>query len=971
MRGKCSSFGDIRFMNIVLLHDSRIAINSLSFLLIQSSWRSLSLSIMLVVDATDCSDSVDKSLSAVEYCESWIHSMRWACSSTLTASTASQGRGMRPVLNQQLMLKGLLAVPMTTRNGLRGTAFPVMGNFFPSEESHSNNLINTIINSFARASIKRKLQFDAVVIRGYQEGITATKRRLAKQDLLYFSFGKRCLYRVCLSRIFLAIHVLANALCRKEKKNSLLRTVTDLFRLVPFAVFVVVPFMELLLPVALKLFPGMLPSTFESANEKEAKMKKTLKMKIEMAKFLQKTLDNMPVQAKERSRSSQTAKDFTQFYDKVQTRGGVVSNEEIMNFSKLFEDEITLDSLTRPQLVALCKMLEMQSFGTNNFLRFQIRLKVRALVADDKTIQHEGVGSLAVWELQQACKSRGMRAYGLSKQRLQSQLKGWLELSLDEQVPISLLLMSRMLFVAPEVTPESLAATISTLPEEVATMTRAKIGKSEGKIDNKTRLDVIRSEEKKIKEDKQELMAADLEKKKREEVMKKKTEEEAKKREAMRKAVEETQADILATATAASMDSQVDLPLSTGKILAEGIQVTKATVSHTGEIEKDAELLVDRAPVIQDKATVLESAEVLTEDLTIKAAKEQLSSLLQQELTAEDLHDVEEALEFLGVEKKQLLYETKELAALKAELASYKEHTMDFKQALVDANMDRKEIRESKAARRLFHKVNKMIGRMDPLLTALSKEKDSLQKMVDAGDAKQKQKADLVSVEELITHMSHVSKAPDISKVEMIRSVLERMDEDKDGAVKVEHVMRVLELMTADKVGISPKLFEEVIEMMAKEQQMETTKLIARALESNVDQPEPPVVEVSSAESTSFIDPSTTTDSSTVESTSYDEPSITNKITQPEETYIADTSQTDHSQHTEKDTTATKEDSSELSLNLQESLEDSQKNQSDSPSSVEEERKKSQLDEAIIHSSSSSSSSNGEHSHKKEVKQSQ
>jgi hypothetical protein len=34
-------------------------------------------------------------------------------------------------------------------------------------------------------------------------------------------------------------------------------------RLVPFAVFVIVPFMELLLPVALKLFPNMLPSTFE------------------------------------------------------------------------------------------------------------------------------------------------------------------------------------------------------------------------------------------------------------------------------------------------------------------------------------------------------------------------------------------------------------------------------------------------------------------------------------------------------------------------------------------------------------------------------------------------------------------------------------------------------------------------------------------------------------------------------------
>ena len=43
-----------------------------------------------------------------------------------------------------------------------------------------------------------------------------------------------------------------------------MRTVSDLFRLVPFSVFIVVPFMELLLPLALKLFPGMLPSTFTS-----------------------------------------------------------------------------------------------------------------------------------------------------------------------------------------------------------------------------------------------------------------------------------------------------------------------------------------------------------------------------------------------------------------------------------------------------------------------------------------------------------------------------------------------------------------------------------------------------------------------------------------------------------------------------------------------------------------------------------
>jgi LETM1 and EF-hand domain-containing protein 1, mitochondrial len=49
---------------------------------------------------------------------------------------------------------------------------------------------------------------------------------------------------------------------------QLVRTVSDMFRLVPFSVFVIVPFMELLLPVAIKLFPGMLPSTFQTATDK-------------------------------------------------------------------------------------------------------------------------------------------------------------------------------------------------------------------------------------------------------------------------------------------------------------------------------------------------------------------------------------------------------------------------------------------------------------------------------------------------------------------------------------------------------------------------------------------------------------------------------------------------------------------------------------------------------------------------------
>lgn len=59
-----------------------------------------------------------------------------------------------------------------------------------------------------------------------------------------------------------------NALSRRER-NQLLRTVSDIFRLVPFAIIVVVPFLEFALPVLLKLFPNMLPSQFEDGLKKK------------------------------------------------------------------------------------------------------------------------------------------------------------------------------------------------------------------------------------------------------------------------------------------------------------------------------------------------------------------------------------------------------------------------------------------------------------------------------------------------------------------------------------------------------------------------------------------------------------------------------------------------------------------------------------------------------------------------------
>jgi len=74
---------------------------------------------------------------------------------------------------------------------------------------------------------------------------------------------------------------------------------------------------------------------------------------------------------------------------------------------------------------------------------------------------------LAVWELQDACRARGMRSLGVAEQRLKFQLSEWLDLHLNHKIPSSLLLLSRTLYLPENLTTEDqLKATISVLPED-------------------------------------------------------------------------------------------------------------------------------------------------------------------------------------------------------------------------------------------------------------------------------------------------------------------------------------------------------------------------------------------------------------------------------------------------------------------------------------------------------------------------
>ena len=87
-------------------------------------------------------------------------------------------------------------------------------------------------------------------------------KELVKKEAHHYYMGTKLLIAdIKTARSILLRTLNGSHLSRRERKQ-LVRTVSDVFRLVPMSVFVLIPFMEFLLPFALKIFPNMLPSKF-------------------------------------------------------------------------------------------------------------------------------------------------------------------------------------------------------------------------------------------------------------------------------------------------------------------------------------------------------------------------------------------------------------------------------------------------------------------------------------------------------------------------------------------------------------------------------------------------------------------------------------------------------------------------------------------------------------------------------------
>nr|XP_057933798.1 mitochondrial proton/calcium exchanger protein isoform X2 [Doryrhamphus excisus] len=584
------------------------------------------------------------------------------------------------------------------------------------------------------------------------EPVRRTLRQRVVDEIKHYYHGFRLLFVDTTIAGRMLWQVLnGHGLSRRERRQFL-RTCADVFRLLPFLVFIIVPFMEFLLPVVLKLFPNMLPSTFETQSKKEERLKKELRVKLEMAKFLQDTIEEIALRNK--AAQGNVTEEFSTFFQKIRSSGERPSNEQILRFSKLFEDELTLDNLTRPQLVALCRLLELQSIGTNNFLRFQLIMKLRNIRADDKMIAEEGVDSLNVNEVQAACRVRGMRALGVTEERLREQLSQWLELHLTQQIPTSLLLLSRAMYLPDTLSPaDQLKTTLQTLPEMATKEAQLMVAEMElSKVDNKTKVETTLQEEAAIRQDNKDREMERL-------------------------------AD---AAEKAARDDELEQDERSRHIQA------KPQAAHS-------DMLRDTAPVVEG------------------VKYEQWQTFLryqEEEITKEEIDMISDACSKLKEQKKLLTLEKEELEELKDDVQEYNEDLEEIKKELTKTGQE-KAVQESKASQRLSKRVNRMIGRIDKIILELEKDKVILDGQMDGGTTPPVGE-NLISIDELIGVMRQIQNIPE----HKLQSIAEALDDNKDGKIDIDDVIKVVELIDKEDIDISTSQVADIMVMLQKEEKL-------------------------------------------------------------------------------------------------------------------------------------------------------
>ena len=111
-------------------------------------------------------------------------------------------------------------------------------------------------------------------------------------------------------------------------------------------------------------------------------------------------------------------------------RNEPVDNKTLLKMKDEFrKNPFLVDEASVPVLRAVCKMFEVNSFGTIDVLRGRLQRRAHDLMLLDGKLQGKGFGRMSGEEVSEACSARGVNGVAVSREAGEYWLANWVELS--------------------------------------------------------------------------------------------------------------------------------------------------------------------------------------------------------------------------------------------------------------------------------------------------------------------------------------------------------------------------------------------------------------------------------------------------------------------------------------------------------------------------------------------------------------
>jgi len=232
--------------------------------------------------------------------------------------------------------------------------------------------------------------------------------------------------------------------------------------------------------------------------------------------------------------------------------------------------------------------------------------------------------------------------------------------------------------------------------------------------------------------------------------------------------------------------------------------------------EEREETIAKRSAIKEEIPAPYVFAEKLSGSQDLLDHKEQSSvSETDKGISSTDVQLLSEALKTLSSDK-QLVVEKETIKELKEELADYKEDVEELREV---RQVVKEPVRESRAAKLLYNRVNKMISQLDNVLNDLEARQHQIKQAESsdyAASSPTVEPQQMVHIDELVATIRRMKEASDEERFKVVGDLLVKLDADKDGVISVNEITKAVQSIDREATNIDKKQLEEFTELLSK-----------------------------------------------------------------------------------------------------------------------------------------------------------